>query len=98
MAADISAIVMIHFVAAHLAFLPCGGLGHPYVRTVVCCGVANAYLLQWAHRQAHFPTAQRHPAAARLQRWGLLVSAEMHRNHHRTFDTGASRGSRKIVR
>lgn len=87
-AADISLVVLIHFAAAHATFHPCGGLGNPYVRTLAACGVANAYLLQFAHRQAHFPKAQRHPVAAALQRWGLLVSEEMHRQHHRTFDTG----------
>lgn len=90
-AADINLVVLLHFLAAHLTFLPCGGLGNPYVRALVCCGVANAYLLQFAHRQAHFRASQRHPVAAVLQRWGLLVSEGMHRAHHRTFDTGASR-------
>jgi hypothetical protein len=87
-AADINFVVMLHFLAAHLTFLPCGGLGNLHVRTLVCCGVANAYLLEWAHRQAHFLPSQRHAVAARLQKWGLLVSEEMHRAHHRNFDTG----------
>lgn len=89
-AADINLVVLLHFLAAHLTFLPRGGLADAHVRTVVCCGVANAYLLQFAHRQAHFRAGQRHPVAAVLQKWGLLVSEEMHRAHHRTFDTGAS--------
>jgi hypothetical protein len=89
-AADINLVVLLHFLAAHLTFLPRGGLADPHVRTVVCCGVANAYLLQFAHRQAHFRAGQRHPVAAVLQKWGLLVSEQMHRAHHRTFDTGAS--------
>jgi hypothetical protein len=72
--------------AVHWAFF--NGLADPRLRCLVCSGVAMAYLGQWAHRQAHFPTSQRHPVAAVLQRWKLLVPAEMHRLHHQTYDEG----------
>ena len=85
MARDINLVVGLHFVVAALCF---SGLADPRVRTVVCCGIVNAYLLQWAHRQAHMLPSQRHPVADKLQQWGLLVSEEMHRAHHRTYDTG----------
>ncbi len=81
-------IVGLHFVVAALLFAPVGGLGNPYVRTFVACGMVNAYLLEWAHRQAHFTSSKRHPLAQRLQDWGLLVSESLHRQHHQTFDAG----------
>ncbi len=84
-AADLNGIVGIEF-GVHLAAF--NGLEDPRLRCLVCAGVAMAYLGQWAHRQAHFPTAQRHPVAAFMQRCGLLVPPEMHRRHHQTFDEG----------
>jgi hypothetical protein len=77
--------VGIEFGVHLLAF---NGLADARLRCLVCSGVAMAYLGQWAHRQAHFVASQRHPVAAFLQKWGLLVSEEMHRAHHRTFDEG----------
>ena len=85
MCGDLNLIVGLEYAVVALAF---GGLHDPYVRTFACCAVANAYLGQWAHRQAHMTKTARHPLAAQLQRLGFLVSPEMHRAHHRTYDTG----------
>lgn len=84
-AADLNGIVGLEF-AVHWALYK--GLADPRLRCLVCAGVAQAYLGQWAHRQAHFPTALRHPVAGWMQRWGLLVTPEMHRRHHQTYDEG----------
>jgi len=87
-ASDLNLIVGLHFLVTALVFHRYGGLANPFIHTTVACGMLNAYLLEWAHRQAHFSKKRRHPLAQYLQDCGLLVSEQLHRRHHQTFDIG----------
>ena len=80
-AADLNLIVGLHFAINMMVY---GGLGDPKIRAAICTAMANAYLLEWAHRQAHMISSVRHPVAKVLQSFHLLFTPEMHRAHHRT--------------
>lgn len=82
---DLNVIVSILF-AIHMLLYD--GLKDGRVMCVVAAGGANAYFGQWAHRQAHMLPNARHPVAVKLQEWGVMVSPDLHRAHHRTYDRG----------
>ncbi|EKU21687.1 kua-ubiquitin conjugating enzyme hybrid localization domain-containing protein [Nannochloropsis gaditana CCMP526] len=87
-AADLNLIVALQFIVCTIVFYAHGGLFNPYIHATMACGLVNAYLLEWAHRQAHFPRGKRHAFAQYLQDRGFLVSEALHRRHHQTFDVG----------
>lgn len=74
-------IVGLHFVVNMLVY---GGLGDIKIRAAISTAMFNAYLLEWAHRQAHMISIARHPIASFLQSYHLIIPPEMHRAHHRT--------------
>ena len=84
-AADLNGIVGLEL-GWHVVLF--GGLLNPAVRCIVCCAIANAYLGQLSHRQAHMLPEKRDPIVNVFQRLGLMLEPDTHRRHHKTYDQG----------
>lgn len=55
--------------------------------------LAFAFFGQFSHRSSHQNPSKVSPIAKKMQQWGLMMSPDMHRQHHRTHDQAFCIGS-----
>lgn len=79
--ADLNVIV-VAAVALHVVQF---GVCNRAANCVSALRIAFGYLGQYAHRQAHTPSARRPVLVSMAQKVGLLLSPANHRRHHTTY-------------
>lgn len=81
---DLNLVVLLHFMWIYGLF----GWKDSAANVMVGAKLAAAYLGQWAHRMAHTAESKRPQWVRSAQSCGLLVSPDLHKEHHTTYNDG----------
>eukprot|EP00386_Alphamonas_edax_P012640 GDKI01039365.1.p1 GENE.GDKI01039365.1~~GDKI01039365.1.p1 ORF type:complete len:285 (+),score=72.77 GDKI01039365.1:89-943(+) len=82
---DLNLVLFLHIVVHAIIN---GGLHNHAGNAVLAAKILAGYFGQWAHRMAHTPPTKRPSWVLWGQKYGILVSPEMHRDHHTTYNDG----------